>query len=171
MCEDGFVLGDYRYFGHEQNSGIDIRLLSANIVGSKSVVIDWGDATVERMTVSAAGPSIFHHVYANYGQYNGTLAASDDGGCQSTSYFSVLVSKGGLPNWWMLGIIPLAGGMVYLVSSFVSAYQNQRIWVSRLPEPKDRPQGWPATRPWLKPAYGADKEPNKIAGPKKKPPG
>jgi hypothetical protein len=170
LCSVKFRLEDYRFFGIDANGGIDLNLTELEGKDSYAAIIDWGDATLENFTLVPDDILKFHHVYSSHGQYNGSMTLSNPNGCQTSAFFSVLVSPGNPPNWWMLGIIPLAGGMIYLLSSFVSAYQNQRAWVPSQSEPQDRPQGWPSSRPWLKPAYGADKTADKGSSPKKKPP-
>lgn len=170
LCKVRFSLQDYRFFGIDAGGGIDLNVIAINGESSYETNIDWGDATLENFTLEPEGILKFHHVYNSHGQYNGSITLSDSNGCQTSAFFSVLVSPGSPPNWWMLGIIPLVGGTIYLLSSFISAYQNQRAWVPSPPKSEGRPEGWPSSRPWLKPAYGADKPPEKDTVPQNKPP-
>ena len=122
------------------------------------MLIDWGDATVEHLSVYPDSLSKFHHVYDVRGQYNGTLTLSDGKGCQAVAYFSVLVGSDTPPNWWLLAIIPVTGVAVYFVSQLVNSYQDQgQEEPAYKPSKDNRPAGWPSTRPWPKPAYGQDK--------------
>lgn len=173
VCKVGFRLADYRYWGLAEQDGVDLTLTSLSDGSSYEALIDWGDAAVEHITIYPDQLNKFHHVFDFNGQYNGSITLSDGQGCQQVGYFSVLVTPGNPPNWWLLAIIPLAGSTVYVISQFANAYNDQQPAPARSKEQPKPPTGWPLGRPWPKPAYGADKDPppadasdDSSAGPK-----
>lgn len=168
-CKLEFRLRDYRFWGLAANQGLDLALSQLSGSQTYDLLVDWGDATVEHLTFPDGHLPRFHHVYNNYGQYNGSVAVGDgDGECQSIAYFSVLVTPGNPPNWWLLGVIPLAGATVYLLASFVGAYQKPPHALNPDSPPRPgtvRPKRWPGVLPWPKPALGAPDKPRDIDQP------
>ncbi|HEX9679334.1 MAG TPA: Ig-like domain-containing protein [Candidatus Saccharimonadales bacterium] len=112
VCSLNFNLAQYRFFGIRKGAGLDLEL--HNIIGAVNfdALIDWGDATIEHLTLVSHDALKLHHIYKQSGQYNGSITFTDAQGCLQTQYFSAEVGQGAL-NLWALLIIPTGGAVVY----------------------------------------------------------
>lgn len=121
LCSITFELDKYRFFGMRENDGIDLDLLFRSGTPEYDVLIDWGDAVVEHITLYRADPIKLHHVYSGLGQYNGIITIRDSENCTHTQYFSVDVSnRNQFDAWWLLLLPALLAGAwaIYMALTF-----------------------------------------------------
>jgi hypothetical protein len=57
------------------------------------LVVDWGDDTVEQLTVDGGGTMDMKHAYDSAGQFTGVVTMRDSANAVKTAYFSVLVTE------------------------------------------------------------------------------
>lgn len=88
-----FFLSKYRYFNVMVDEPIDLELLSSGGETPYEAVLDWGDNTVETVTIQKQGDIKFGHAYTEPGNYTGIVTLKDDSEETLTRYFSVQVSE------------------------------------------------------------------------------
>jgi hypothetical protein len=123
-CSLNFELTKYRFWGINQNSGIDLDLSFFAGNPEYDVLIDWGDANVEHLTITSSDPIKFHHVYGGLGQYNGSLTIRDSNNCTHTQYFSVVVDDSNPIPTIVLYFIP--PGLITIWAIYIMALLSRR---------------------------------------------
>ncbi len=99
-----FWLREYRFWNVKENDGVNLGLTGISGTPPYEIIIDWGDAVVERFNRASAQSTELHHVYGLEGSFNGSITIVDDTGCEYTRYFSVHVIEDSMDMRW-LGLI------------------------------------------------------------------
>lgn len=113
-CRPLLELDNVRFWGLRKNDGLDLSMDLLSGEPSYEFTLDWGDATVEHITLYRDNNTAYHHVYKDIGQYNGSLEVTDARGCTEIHYFSVGVTKDLLKFPWLQAIV-----LAFLVSTIV----------------------------------------------------
>jgi hypothetical protein len=100
-----FALADYRFWGINPGSGVDLEMSQFNGSGSYEMVLDWGDGVVERFDHTNNNVLTIQHIYRESGQFNGSVTIKDKDDCLLTKNFSVSVNPRKLEAvdmWWLM---------------------------------------------------------------------
>ncbi len=123
-CTPLLEIDPVRIWGLRRNDGIDLNMIIKSGAPQYEILLDWGDATVEHITLYRSNDTSYHHVYKDIGQYNGSLTVEDAQGCKETYFFSVSVTKDFYNVPWVLIIFPAA--LISLVMSLLHYIYRQR---------------------------------------------
>lgn len=129
-CDLEFKLGSYRFSGIETGHGIDLDIQNLPGNQSQTAIIDWGDASIERLSLLDRKEIKFHHIYKQPGLFNGTITMENENGCKFSRYFTAQVSEGDDTNLLWAGLITTLG-----LASAIAGYRLYRLR-SRLAEKK-----------------------------------
>lgn len=127
-CRPLLELNNVRFWGLRKNDGLDLQMHLLSGEPSYELTLDWGDATVEHITLYRDNDTTYHHVYKDIGQYNGSLEITDARGCTEIHYFSVGVTKDLLKLPWV---------QVLILALLVSAIVGLIHYVHALHEERD----------------------------------
>lgn len=141
-CGVGYILKDYRFYGLHKKSGIDLKVSFVNGLPAYDVLLDWGDATVEHMTIYKNDDINVHHVYKDIGQYNGLITVNDSRNCKYTQYFSVEVTPKPDNSWWWIVVITMA---ILSIGYKLFVYFRDKEYQPPLDPPK-APKSYPQIR-------------------------
>ena len=139
-CGVGYILKDYRFYGLHEKSGIDLKVSFVNGLPAYDVLLDWGDATVEHMTIYKNDD--INHVYRDIGQYNGQITVNDSRNCKYTQYFSVEVTPKPDNSWWWIVVITMA---IASIGYKLFVYFRDKKYQPPLDPPK-APKSYPQIR-------------------------
>lgn len=108
-------VAEYRFWGVTKNDGINLPVSGISGEPSYEILVDWGDSVTERFNRNSAAGFDLHHVYNEIGQFNGSITAVDETGCEHTRYFSVdVIEDTALLSGWMLLATPVGLLLAYL---------------------------------------------------------
>lgn len=147
LCSITFELDKYRFWGLSEQDGIDLDLMFRTGVPEHDVLIDWGDAVVEHITLYRNEPIKLHHVYESIGQYNGIITIKDANNCTHTQYFSVDVSgRTQFSPWWLL-LLPALLAAAWAVYEALTWRSRRRLAQREARrQGQKRPAGFPPIR-------------------------
>ncbi len=136
-CRPLLELEDYRFWGLRRNDGVDLEMNLLSGQPEYQILLDWGDATIENITLYRDKNTSYHHVFKDIGQYNGSITIEDSQGCKDTQYFSVSVTKDFRQIPWLIVIIiatliSLVAALAYYIRSQKEENESLYQTVSRM---------------------------------------
>ncbi len=123
-CRPLLELENYRFWGLRRNEGIDLEMILKSGKPEYEILLDWGDATIENITLYRDKNTSYHHVYKDIGQYNGSLSIEDSQGCKDTYYFSVAVTKDFRRVPWLM--VTTIATLISLIAALTYYIRDQR---------------------------------------------
>ena len=123
-CQRMIELGSLRFWGLRRNDGVNLDMSLISGQPEFELTLDWGDATIENISLYRLNETSYHHVFKDIGQYNGTLTVKDSRGCSETHYFSVHVTKDFRVIPWIA--VTLFALLISLVVALISYAKTQK---------------------------------------------
>jgi len=123
-CRPLLELKDVRFWGLRRNDGVNLDMILKSGKPEYQILLDWGDATIENITLYRDNNTSYHHVYRDIGQYNGSLAITDAQGCENIYYFSVSVTKDFRTIPWLL--VTIVATLISLVAALAYYIRDQK---------------------------------------------
>lgn len=135
QCTLALHLKRHRFYFVRPNGGIDLALEGLLGQTGSQLLVDWGDAEIENLTLGPESSFRLHHVYKAAGQFSGSLTLKESDNCFFTVYFSTLVTEGELDRLRVaIGGVSLVG-LSFALRHWLSARKQKNTPPVSLPPP------------------------------------